>query len=98
MPGSVVVTLYAADLSRLAEENQTARWVEMGLKGRQIRALEYLTTAPSLSRQEYSELCQTSARTAARDLKDPLERGLVERRGTGRRARYSLSEGWGGGT
>jgi len=90
VPGSVVVTLYAVDLSKLGEEEQTAHWAEMELNERQIRALEYLTTAPPLSRQEYSELCQTSARTAARDLKDLLEQGLVERHGTGRWARYSL--------
>jgi len=98
VPGSVIVTLYAADLSKLAEEELAAHWTEMGLNGRQIRALEYLTTAPSLSRQEYSELCQTSVRTAARDLKDLLERGLVVRQGKGRWTRYALAERCGDGT
>jgi len=92
VPGSVVVTLYAADLSKLVEEEHKVRWTEMGLNERQIRALEYLTTAPSLSRQEYGELCQTSVRTAARDLKDLLERGLVVRQGKGRWTRYALAE------
>ena len=92
MPGSVVVTLYAADLSLLAEEDQTARWAEMGLNQRQIRALEYLMTGQSLSREEYSALCQTSLRTAARDLKVLLERKLVERHVGGRWSRYSLAE------
>ena len=92
VPGSVVVTLYAADLSKLVEEEHKVRWAEMGLNERQIRALEYLTTAPSLSRQEYSELCQTSVRTAARDLKDLLERGLVVQQGKGRWTRYVLAE------
>ncbi len=92
VPGSVTVTLYAADLSKLVEEERKVRWAEMGLTGRQIRALKYLTTAPSLSRQEYSELCQTSVRTAARDLKDLLERGLVVRQGKGRWTRYALAE------
>ena len=92
VPGSVIVTLYAADLSKLVEEEHKVRWAEMGLNERQIRALEYLTTAPSLSRQEYSELCQTSVRTAARDLKDLLERGLVVRQGKGRWTRYVLAE------
>ena len=92
VPGSVIVTLYAADLSKLAGEALAAHWTEMGLNGRQIRALEYLTTAPSLSRQEYSELCQASVRTAARDLKDLLERGLVVQQGQGRGTRYALVE------
>jgi len=92
VPGSVIVTLYAADLSKLAGEAPTARWTEMGLNGRQIRALEYLTTAPSLSRQECSELCQASVRTAARDLKDLLEQGLVVQQGKGRWTRYVLVE------
>jgi predicted HTH transcriptional regulator len=89
---SVVVTLYAADLSKLAEEERTTRWAEQGLNERQIRALEYLTTTPSLTRQKYSELCQTSTRTAARDLRDLLERGLIEQHGGGRWVRYSLVE------
>lgn len=93
LPGSIVATLYAADLSKLAEEEQETRWAEMGLNERQIRALEYLSTAPSLSRKEYSGLCQTSTRTAARDLKDLLERGLVVRQGEGRWSRYALVEG-----
>ena len=92
MPGSVVVTLYAADLSKLAEEELAAHWAGIGLNERQIRALEHLMTAPSLSRQEYGELCQTSPRTAARDLKDLLERRLIVRQGAGRWARYSLAE------
>jgi ATP-dependent DNA helicase RecG len=92
VPGSVIVTLYAADLSKLAGEALTAHWTEMGLNGRQIRALEYLTTAPSLSRQKYSELCQASVRTAARDLKGLLERGLVVQQGKGRGTRYVLVE------
>jgi len=92
VPGSVVVTLYAADLSKLAEEERMTRWAEQGLNERQIRALEYLTTTPSLTRQKYSELCQTSTRTAARDLRDLLERGLIEQHGGGRWVRYSLVE------
>jgi ATP-dependent DNA helicase RecG len=92
VPGSVVITLYAADLSKLAEEERTTRWTEQGLNERQIRALEYLTTTPSLTRQKYSEMCQTSTRTAARDLRDLLERGLIEQHGGGRWVRYSLVE------
>jgi ATP-dependent DNA helicase RecG len=92
VPGSVVVTLYAADLSKLAYEEQGTRWAEMGLNERQIRVLQHLTTVSSLSRQEYSALCQTSVRTAARDLKDLLERGLVVRQGKGRWIKYFLAE------
>jgi len=88
VPGSVVVTLYAADLSKLAEEEEASRWAEMGLNERQVQAMLYLVTHASITNREYRELTGVGRDTAHRELRELVQRGLIQRRGQGRMVHY----------
>ncbi len=54
---------------------------EMPLNRRQERLLEHLKQVRRITRKEYSDVFGISVPTAARDLKDLLDRGLVRARG-----------------
>lgn len=92
VPGSVVVTLYAADLSNLAEEEQKAHWVEMGLNERQVQAMLYLATHESITNREYRKLVGVGRDTAHRELRELVRQGFIQRRGQGRTSHYISAE------
>ena len=92
VPGSVIVTLYAADLSKLAGEEQEARWAEMGLSDRQIQAMLYLMTHSTITNREYRRLTGVGRDTAHRDLRELVRKGLLQRQGQGRMIHYISTE------
>ena len=91
IPGGVIVTAYAADMSKIAKDEQAMRWREMGLNERQQRALQHLEASGQVGRREYVALFDISPVTASRDLADLVARKLLERRGAGRNVRYVLA-------
>jgi predicted HTH transcriptional regulator len=54
--------------------------------------LAYLHEHDSISNAQYRELLDVSAATAARDLRELVDHGLAERRGTTRDAYYTLPD------
>jgi ATP-dependent DNA helicase RecG len=73
----------------MAEVTVRPAWAE-GLSDRQIEAVLYVGEHGRISRGEYAELLGVSSRTAARDLSDLVERGILALRGAGRGAYYVL--------
>jgi ATP-dependent DNA helicase RecG len=62
----------------------------MGLNERQIQAILYVKMHGSISNREYQNLTGTRERTATHDLRDLVEKGILERIGTtGRGVRYA---------
>ncbi len=92
VPGSVVVTLYAADLSKLVEEEHKVRWAEMGLRDRQIQAMLYLMTHSTITNREYRRLTGVGRDTAHRDLRELVRKGLLQRQGQGRMIHYIAAD------
>jgi ATP-dependent DNA helicase RecG len=64
-------------------------WAE-GLNERQVEAVLYVGEHGRISRGELAELGGVSPRTAARDLKDLVDQGILTLRGAGRGAHYVL--------
>ena len=93
LPGGVKVTAYAADLGRLAEDEQAMRWAEMGLNERQITGLQHIAEQGNISRLGYARLTGVSAKTAYRDLGELVAKGLLTPKGSGRYVHYVLSDG-----
>ncbi|MFQ5859291.1 MAG: RNA-binding domain-containing protein [Anaerolineae bacterium] len=90
VPGSVVVTLYAADLSKLAGEERAARWAEQGLNERQIAVMTFLAEHGQIATRECRALLGVSERTARTELSRLATMGLVVARGQGRNRHYTL--------
>lgn len=90
VPGGVIVTAYAADMGKIAEDERAMRWTEMGLNERQVKGLLFVETHGRIGRSEYERLTSVSSRTAHRDLGDLVRRGFLEMRGTGRDTHYVL--------
>ncbi|EEB75065.1 helix-turn-helix domain-containing protein [Thermococcus sp. AM4] len=65
---------------------------ELGLNERQVKAVLYVKEKGSITNREYREMFEVSPVTAARDLKDLVEKGILKRMGgTGRSVRYELN-------
>ncbi len=65
---------------------------ELGLNERQVRAVLYVKEKGSITNREYREMFRVSAVTAARDLKNLVEKGIFKKMGgTGRSVRYELN-------
>jgi len=63
----------------------------MGLNERQIKAVMYAKEKGKVTNREHQELCNTSERTATRDLTDLVNRGIFEQVGiTGKGTNYTL--------
>ena len=92
VPGSVIVTLYAADLSKLAGEAPTARWTEMGLNGRQITVMTYLAEHGRITTRDCRALLGVSERTARAELSKLVTSGSIVARGQGRNRHYTLPD------
>ncbi|MCB9871954.1 MAG: sigma 54-interacting transcriptional regulator [Planctomycetes bacterium] len=61
------------------------------LEGRLLTLFELISVRGSVAAQDYVDACGVSARTGLRDLNELVARGLVERAGRRRGARYRLS-------
>lgn len=92
VPGGVIVTAYAADMGKIAEDEQAMRWEEMGLNERQVEALLYAKKHGQISRRDYAQLTGVSTKTAYRDLAQLVARGILETRGAGRYIHYVFKE------
>ena len=90
VPGSIVVTLYAADLGKLAREEQETRWVEMELSQRQIAVMTCLVEHGRITTRECRALLNVSERTARTELSKLVTLGLIVARGQGRSRHYIL--------
>ena len=64
----------------------------MGLTERQAQAMLYLTEHSSITNREYRELTGVGHDTAYRELRELVEKGLVQRQG--RRVHYTAVEDW----
>ncbi|MGL4513379.1 MAG: ATP-binding protein [Lacipirellulaceae bacterium] len=82
--GSFVVTLWRDRLTTEAVDR-------LGLNDRQRTALGMLRDPTGVSRGEYAAAVGCSARTAARDLAELVQLGVLELRGRGPAARYFLA-------
>ncbi len=83
------VTLMGPGERFMAEAADLPAWTK-GLNERQVEAVLYVGKYRRISRGEYAELLAVSSRTAARDLNDLVERGILVLRGAGRGAHYVL--------
>ncbi|MEO0114450.1 MAG: ATP-binding protein [candidate division WOR-3 bacterium] len=64
---------------------------KLGLNERQIKAVKYVKQKGKITNKEYQELCNTSERTATRDLTDLVGRNILEQLGiTGKGTSYTL--------
>jgi len=64
---------------------------ELGLNGRQVRAVLYVKERGSITNRDYREMFGISKETAKRDLKELVDAGIFEKMGkTGRSVRYIL--------
>jgi predicted HTH transcriptional regulator len=88
----VIVTAYAADMGKIAGDEQAMRWEEMGLSERQVEALLYAKKQGQISRRDYAQLTGVATKTAYRDLAQLVARGILETRGTGRYTHYVFKE------
>ena len=61
------------------------------LNERQRKAVEYLIKNGKITRREYGKLCKASERTANRELRGLVEKGIVKRRGSGVKFYYELA-------
>ncbi len=63
---------------------------ELELNERQKKGLAYLKNERVITTMQYQDLLECSRRTAARDLDDLLDKGILKREGAGRATRYLL--------
>jgi len=64
---------------------------KMGLNERQIRAVMYIKDKAEITNNIYQKVCETSERTASRDLNYLVEKGILEQLGkTGKGTKYIL--------
>jgi len=92
IPTGVKVTLYAAELNKLAEDESAMRWADQGLNERQIQAMLHVERMGRITRKEHTQNTGISERTAHRDLSELVGRGLLESNGSGRYVYYALSK------
>ena len=65
-------------------------WVKLLLNARQKKALGYVKGKGSITRREYEQLLKVPERTAARDLKDLVDKKVLVARGKGPSTVYTL--------
>ena len=83
------VTLLGPGERFMEEVGKRPAWAE-GLNERQVEAVLYVGEHGRITNREYQALCEVSYDTAHRDLRELVERGLIERRGRGRSTHYVL--------
>lgn len=64
---------------------------KLGLNQRQRKAIRYIEEHKKISRMEYAKLDEVSDATAKRDLKELVDKGILEIRGNGPETYYVLS-------
>jgi hypothetical protein len=72
-------------------QSRTTEVIEsLGVNDRQIACLNVLKAQQQIMTMEYQHLVGCSRRTAARDLDELLDKGVIQRQGAGRSAHYVL--------
>ncbi len=66
---------------------------KLNLNDRQIKAVQYLKTADSITNRIYQEICKTSERTASRDLEQLTEKQILKKLGEKKGTKYKLNYG-----
>jgi len=96
---SLAHSLPEPDFAQRGSEFTTALWrdwlttdviASLGLNDRQIACLNLLKSQKQIMTMEYQQHVGCSRRTAARDLDELLDKGVLQRRGAGRSAHYVL--------
>jgi len=84
--GGMLVTLfknkYSADQLR-----------KLGLNERQVKAVLYAVENKSITNSQYQQVCNTSERTALRDLEELVAKGVFVKTGLKRGTIYKLDAG-----
>lgn len=63
---------------------------ELGLNERQIQVLNHLQKHKKITSSEYQTIIGTTEKTAQRDLKELTQKGLIQKKGTGKDTTYFL--------
>ena len=86
MSGGIAVTFLKDKFSEL--------WLmEQGLNERQLKAVKYLKKNEFITNRIYQEICETSERTASRDLEQLKEKQIFEKTGEKKGTKYRLRYG-----
>jgi ATP-dependent DNA helicase RecG len=84
--GGILVTLFKNKYS--AEQLQ-----KLGLNERQVKAVFYVVENGSITNSQYQQVCNTSERTALRDLEELLGKGVFVKTGLKKGTFYKLADG-----
>lgn len=84
------VTLVGPGERFMEDMSAQPAWVQ-GLNERQVEAVLYVGEHGRITNRAYQAMCEVSYDTAHRDLRELVEKGLIERRGSGRSTNYVLS-------
>jgi len=86
MSGGIAVTMFK---DRFSEQ-----WlIEQGLNDRQLKAIKYLKENEYLTNSIYQDICETSERTASRDLEQLTNKQIVNKSGEKKGTKYELNFG-----
>ena len=66
---------------------------QLGMRPRQLRAMEFIKSHGFITNKYYSQLNDISERQALRELNEMVESGTLTRLGKGRACRYVLDPG-----
>ena len=66
---------------------------KLGLNERQVKAVLYVVENGSITNSQYQQLCNTSERTALRDLEELLDKGVFVKTGLKKGTFYKLADG-----
>jgi ATP-dependent DNA helicase RecG len=65
----------------------------MGLNERQINAVLYVVENGSITNSQYQQVCNTSERTALRDLEELIHKEVLVKTGLKKGTSYKLADG-----
>ncbi|MCK5538117.1 MAG: putative DNA binding domain-containing protein [Bacteroidales bacterium] len=86
MSGGIAVTFFK---DRFSEQ----QLIEQGLNERQVKAVKYLKKNDFITNSIYQVICETSERTALRDLEQLTEKQIFNKTGEKKGTKYKLNNG-----
>jgi ATP-dependent DNA helicase RecG len=89
--GGVSVTIFKKNWN---ESNKLISELDIGLNGRQEKAIDYLWKNIEITTSTYVQINNTSRRSAIRDLNDLLTKEVIEKIGGGNNVKYVLARKW----
>jgi len=66
---------------------------KLGLNERQVKAVLYVVENGSITNSQYQQVCNTSERTALRDLEELIGKGVLVKTGLKKGTSYKLADG-----